>query len=147
MPDDHEQALAGLKVLVRFCWIDREIDPTERAELRGFAGLDLDDAALDAVLAEEIDLEEAVAAVTDDDVRAEVLESARRVAREHRSTTEEEWTIAKVRDTWGFPPPEPDPEELKGRDTDITELTRRFMSKEATTAELVQKIREDLGED
>ena len=148
MSDDREQALAGLRVLARFCWIDRQIDEMERAELRRFAGLDLDDRALAEVLAEKVELDEAVRVVTDRGIQTQVLETARRVAHAHHSTGDEEAAIATIRDAWGFSPPAPLRHEVPAsRPTDISELTRRFMHKEATVEELVRKIRQNLGED
>lgn len=141
-----EQALAGVRVLRHVVAANGAIGAAERAALRGFRELDLDDAKLDLVLNEGIELEDAVRAVTSKKVRKAVLKAARAIAHEHGSTREEEAVIAQMREAWGIEKGG-DPGPHKNRPTDISELSRRFLFGEASTGEVAQKIKESLGED
>lgn len=143
--NDDEERRAGLRVLRHLVWIDGAVDPVERDALQRFAGLD--HAAIDAALAEAVPLAEAIAAVEDPDVRRAVLKTARWIAHEHRSHNDDESFVAHVRDAWGLEKHFDDPDSLRGRDTDISELSRRFTHGEASAKELARKIRDDLGED
>ncbi|MCB9596117.1 MAG: hypothetical protein H6719_25570 [Sandaracinaceae bacterium] len=143
--NDDDERLAGLRVLRHLVWIDGRVDPIERDALQRFAGVDA--AALDAALADPIPLDDAIAAVEDPEVRHAVLKTARWIAHEHRSQNDDESFVARVRDAWGLEKHFDDPDALRGRDTDISELSRRFTHGEASAKELARKIRDDLGED
>ncbi|MEZ4339148.1 MAG: hypothetical protein R3B82_21215 [Sandaracinaceae bacterium] len=142
---DDEQHIAGLRVLRHLVWIDGGVDPVEREALERFAGVD--DATLDEVLANPVPLDEAIREVFDPEVRRMVLKTARWIAHEHRSQNDDESFVARVRDAWGLKKKFDDPEKLRGRPTDISELTRRFTHGEASAKELARKFRDDLGED
>lgn len=177
-----DQALAGLRVLVQVCRADGVASDEEREALEpSMEALGLAEDEREAILAEDVDLEAALASVTDEAVRREVLLAAEAVARADRIVDPEQAVIARAREAWGLEPqrlslldeldkealreafrsyrergeaayeeqaeaPASDEERWKGRSTDITELTRRFMHGEASAHELARKSKDDIEE-
>ncbi|MCA9607949.1 MAG: TerB family tellurite resistance protein [Myxococcales bacterium] len=100
-----EQALAGLRVLVQVCRADGIVSEEEREALEpSMDALGLDDAEREAILAEEVDLDAALANVTDEAVRREVLLAAEAVARADGIVDSEQVVIARARAAWGLEP-------------------------------------------
>ncbi|MBX3275039.1 MAG: TerB family tellurite resistance protein [Sandaracinaceae bacterium] len=102
----HAQALAGLRVLVHVCHADGVISPAEREALApSMDALALTETERDVLLREDVDLDAALAEVTDDEVRRAVLLAAHAIARADGAVAAEEAVIERVRHAWGLEPP------------------------------------------
>lgn len=147
MGEKRDRAVAGLRVLRHLVFFDERVDPSERAALRGFGGIELDDVELDAIFSEPIAFTDAIEGLTHAGTRKQVLRTARSIAHGRRSTHEDEAAIAKVRNAWGMRKKTKPAAAYKDRQTDLSELSRRFTHGEAGLGEMVRKIRDNLGED
>lgn len=100
--DGREQALAGLRVLVHLCRADGVVTPAERAALDPMMdALDLEEGERERMLHEATDLDAALARVTDEAVRHDVLLAALAIAHADEGAPEEDAVVRRVRAAWG----------------------------------------------
>jgi len=99
---DKAQALAGVRVLVHLVWADGAVSADEQAALKPcLNALGLEGAAADEFLSEDVQLTEALEAVTHPKLRRAVMRAAHAIAHADEVRTEETSVIEKAQRAWG----------------------------------------------